>query len=187
MTPDADAPRAPHEVPFLCTGNSARSLRAEAIVNHRHPERFHAHSAGSHPKAAAHPLALHVLERRGLPSGGLGPKNWDAFAEGTPGAPELDFVFTLCDRAAGEACPVWPGRPVTAHWGVPDPAAVEGVEAERHLAFAEAFGLLSNRLSILASLPIASLDRRSLKRRLDEIGAMGHEPAEGGAEGGDGA
>jgi arsenate reductase len=163
-------PRPPYEILFLCTGNSARSLMAEAIVNHRHGALFHAHSAGSHPRESAHPLAQHVLQHRGLPTEGLGPKPWDAFADGTPGAPELDFVFTLCDRAAGETCPVWPGRPITAHWGVPDPAAARGTEAERHLAFADAFGRLANRLSILASLPIASLDRRSLKRRLDEIG-----------------
>ena len=163
-------PTPPYEVLFLCTGNSARSLMAEAIVNGRHGERFRARSAGSHPMEAAHPLALHVLEHRGLPTEGLRPKTWGAFAEGTPGAPELDFVFTLCDRAAGEACAVWPGRPITAHWGVPDPAAAQGTEAERHLAFADAFGRLANRLSILVSLPIASLDRRSLKRRLDEIG-----------------
>ena len=167
-----------YDILFLCTGNSARSLMAEAIVNGRHAERFRAHSAGSHPKDAAHPLALHLPERQGFDTAGLRPKTWDAFAQGREGAPALDFVFTLCDAAAGETCPVWPGRPVTAHWGVPNPAAARGTEAERHLAFAEAFRVLVARLSILTQLPIASLDRASLERRLGEIGARRGEPAE---------
>ena len=167
-----------YDILFLCTGNSARSLMAEAIINARHADRFRAHSAGSHPKDAAHPMALHLLERQGFDTAGLRPKPWDAFAHGREGAPALDFVFTLCDSAAGETCPIWPGRPVTAHWGVPDPAAARGTEAERSLAFAEAFRVLATRLSILAQLPIPSLDRASLSRRLDEIGTLQNEPAE---------
>ena len=172
-----------YDVLFLCTGNSARSLMAEAIVNGRHAERFRAHSAGSHPKDAAHPMALHLLQRRGFDTTGLRPETWDAFAQGREGAPALDLAFTLCDAAAGETCPVRPGRPVTAHRGVPDPAAAHGTEAARRPAFAEALRVPATRLSILAELPIPSLDRASLKRRLDEIGTLQGEPVEG-AEGG---
>ena len=176
MTSPAEGSR--YDVLFLCTGNSARSILAEAIVNRHHADRFRAHSAGSHPKGAVHPMALHLLERRGIPTEGLRSKPWDEFAQGREGSPALDFVFTVCDDAAGEVCPFWPGHPMSAHWGVPDPAAAEGTEAERHLAFAEAFRLLAHRIAILASLPIASLDRASLKRRLDAIGAARDEPAE---------
>lgn len=157
-----------YNVLFLCTGNSARSIMAEAILNRIGQGRFRAFSAGSFPKGEVHPLALELLRRERLPAEGLRSKSWDEFAE--PGAPLLDFVFTLCDRAAGEACPVWPGQPVTAHWGFPDPAAVEGSEAEKLLFFGQVYRAIAQRLSIFTSLPIASLDRLSLKARLDEIG-----------------
>ena len=153
---------------FLCTGNSARSVLAECILNREGKGRFRAFSAGSHPKGQVHPFALDLLKKMNHPTAGLRSKSWDEFAEA--GAPQLDFVFTVCDNAANEVCPIWPGQPMTAHWGVPDPAAAEGTEAERHLAFAEAYHMLHNRISIFTSLPIRSLDRLSLQKRLDEIG-----------------
>ena len=153
---------------FLCTGNSARSVIAECVLNRVGRGRFHAYSAGSRPKGEIHPLALQLLERHNYPVKELRSKNWDEFS--AAGAPELDFVFTLCDSAAAEQCPVWPGQPMTAHWGLPDPAAAEGNEAERSLAFADTLRMLSNRLETFTSLPIASLDRLSLQNRLDEIG-----------------
>ena len=153
---------------FLCTGNSARSILAECILNREGRGRFHAFSAGSHPKGQVHPFALDLLKKMNHPTAGLRSKSWDEFA--TPGAPALDFVFTVCDNAASEVCPFWPGQPMTAHWGVPDPAAVEGSDAERHLAFADAYRMLSNRISIFTSLPIRSIDRLTLQRRLEEIG-----------------
>lgn len=153
---------------FLCTGNSARSIIAEAILNREGRGRFRAYSAGSHPKGEVHPLALDLLRRMNYPTGGLRSKGWEEFA--APGAPALDFVFTVCDNAAGEVCPVWPGQPMTAHWGVPDPAAAEGREAERRAAFAETYRMLSNRIGIFVNLPLASLDRLTLEKRLRDIG-----------------
>jgi protein-tyrosine-phosphatase len=156
------------QVLFLCTGNSARSIMAECILNREGAGHFMAYSAGSQPKGEIHPRASALLERRNYAVDHLRSKSWDEFAG--PDVVELDFVFTVCDRAAQEACPVWPGQPMTAHWGVPDPAAVTGTEAEESLAFADAFRMLANRISIFVSLPIASLDRLTLKQRLDEIG-----------------
>lgn len=153
---------------FICTGNSARSIIAEAILNREGRGRFRAFSAGSHPKGTVHPYAIDLLKRMNYPVDGVRSKSWDEFAR--PGAPPLDFAFTVCDDAAGEVCPVWPGQPMTAHWGLPDPAAVEGSDAEKRAAFADTFRMLNNRIGIFVNLPIASLDRLSLKRRLDEIG-----------------
>jgi arsenate reductase len=158
----------PYNVLFLCTGNSARSILAEALVNHSGRGQFRGFSAGSHPKGAVHPIALALLKRMTLPTEGLRSKSWDEFAE--PGAPPLDFVFTVCDNAAGEACPYWPRQPMTAHWGVPDPAAVEGTEADKWIAFRETLRLLDNRIKIFTSLPLATLDRIKLQERLDAIG-----------------
>lgn len=153
---------------FLCTGNSARSILAEAILNRVGQGRFRAFSAGSQPKGEVHPYTLDLLKTLNHDTAFARSKNWDEFA--LPGAPQMNFVFTVCDNAAAEACPVWPGQPMTAHWGIPDPAAVEGTEAERHLAFADAYRMLNNRISILVSLPVGSLDRLALQKRLDEIG-----------------
>jgi protein-tyrosine-phosphatase len=153
---------------FLCTGNSARSILAECILNREGKGRFRAFSAGSQPKGQVHPFALDLLKKMNYPTAGLRSKSWDVFA--TPDAPKLDFVFTVCDNAASEVCPVWPGQPMTAHWGVPDPAAAEGTDAERHLAFAEAYRMLNNRISVFTSLPLRSLDRLTLQKRLDDIG-----------------
>lgn len=153
---------------FLCTGNSARSIMAEAILNRLGQGRFRAFSAGSRPKGAVHPSTLALLRRQSHDPGFARSKSWEEFA--ASGAPGLDFVFTVCDGAAAEACPVWPGQPMTAHWGVPDPAAAEGSETERSLAFADAYRMLANRISIFVNLPIGSLDRLSLQRRLEEIG-----------------
>jgi arsenate reductase len=157
-----------YNVLFLCTGNSARSILAEAILNNRGKGRFKAFSAGSHPKGAVHPLALALLERKGFPTEGLRSKAWDEFAQ--PGALRLDFIFTVCDNAAGEVCPVWPGHPMTAHWGQPDPAAVEGTELDKTNAFREAFRMLERRIEMFTSLPIASLDQLSLGNKVREIG-----------------
>ena len=157
-----------YNVLFLCTGNSARSILAECILNREGQGRFRGFSAGSQPKGQVHPFALELLKKMNHPTTGLRSKSWDEFA--ATGAPHLDFVFTVCDNAASEVCPIWPGQPMTAHWGVPDPAAVEGTEAERHLAFADAYRMLHNRISIFTSLPIKAIDRLSLQKRLDEIG-----------------
>jgi protein-tyrosine-phosphatase len=159
---------APFNVLFLCTGNSARSILAEVLINHWGRGRFRGMSAGSHPKGAVHPVALKLLQNLKLPTEGLRSKSWDEFAE--PDAPPLDFVFTVCDNAAGESCPYWPGQPMTAHWGVPDPAAVEGSELEQLNAFRDAFRTLENRIRIFTSLPLASIERIKLKEKLDEIG-----------------
>jgi arsenate reductase len=153
---------------FLCTGNSARSILAEALINHWGRGRFRGLSAGSHPKGKVHPVAIKLLSSLNFPTEGLRSKSWDEFA--APGSPTLDFVFTVCDNAAGEVCPYWPGQPMTAHWGVPDPAAVEGSELEQLNAFREAFRTLENRIRIFTSIPIASLERIKLKERLDAIG-----------------
>jgi len=157
-----------YNVLFLCTGNSARSIMAEAILNQKGRGRFIAYSAGSHPSGAVRPEAIRRLEAVHLSTTGLRSKSWDEFAK--PGAPELDFVFTVCDNAANEVCPIWPGQPMTAHWGIPDPAAVQGREEERGRAFRDAFFLLDRRISLFLSLPMASLDHLSLKRELDNIG-----------------
>jgi protein-tyrosine-phosphatase len=158
----------PFNVLFLCTGNSARSILAEQLVNHWGRGKFRGFSAGSHPKGKVHPIALELLRHMKLPAEGLRSKSWDEFA--APGAPPLDFVFTVCDNAAGEVCPVWPGQPMSAHWGIEDPAAVEGPDTEKWLAFRKAFKELENRIRIFTSLPIHSLDRIKLQERLDAIG-----------------
>jgi arsenate reductase (thioredoxin) len=153
---------------FLCTGNSARSIIAEAILNRVGAGRFKAFSAGSHPKGEVHPYALQLLKSLNHDTSFARSKSWEEFA--APGAPEMNFVFTVCDHAANEACPVWPGQPMTAHWGVPDPAAAEGTEAEKHLAFADTYRMLNNRISIFTNLPMNTLDKLALQKRLDEIG-----------------
>jgi len=158
----------PYNVLFLCTGNSARSIMAEAIMNHKGRPNFVAYSAGSHPSGAVRPDALRQLKAAHLPSSGFRSKSWDEFAK--PGAPKLDFVFTVCDNAANEACPVWPGQPMTAHWGVPDPAAARGSEVQVEKAFRDAFFLLDRRISLFLSLPLANLDGLSLKKEIDNIG-----------------
>jgi arsenate reductase len=158
----------PFNVLFLCTGNSARSILAEALVNQWGRGRFVGHSAGSAPKGKVHPIAIELLKHMKMPTTGMRSKSWDEFA--APGAPELDFVFTVCDNAAAEACPVWPGQPMTAHWGVADPAAVQGPEKEQWIAFRQAFRELESRIKIFTSLPIKSLDRIKLQERLREIG-----------------
>ncbi|HEV2901150.1 MAG TPA: arsenate reductase ArsC [Pseudaminobacter sp.] len=158
----------PFNVLFLCTGNSARSILAEAILNRVGQGRFKAFSAGSQPKGEVHSYALQLLKSLNFDISFARSKSWEEFA--APGSPELNFVFTVCDNAANEACPVWPGQPMTAHWGIPDPAAAEGTDAEKHLAFAEAYRMLNSRISIFTSLPMASIDKLALQRRLDEIG-----------------
>jgi arsenate reductase len=163
----------PFNVLFLCTGNSARSIMAEALLNNVGQGKFHAYSAGSHPKGEVHPLALELMESNRLPAAGLRSKSWEEFAR--PQAPQMDFVFTVCDQAAGELCPIWPGQPMSAHWGIDDPAAVEGDEADRRRAFFEAFNALQNRLLIFVSLPLGKLERPLLQRRLDEIGKLSAE------------
>ena len=157
----------PLNVLFLCTGNSARSILAEALVNHWGRGRFRGFSAGSAPKGRVHPIALELLAQMNMSTDGMRSKSWDEFEN--PGAPKMDFVFTVCDNAAAEACPVWPGQPMTAHWGVEDPAAVQGSETEQWLAFRKVFNELENRIRIFTSLPIRSLDRVKLQQRLHEI------------------
>jgi protein-tyrosine-phosphatase len=170
--------QSPFNVLFLCTGNSARSIMAEAILNRAGQGRFKGFSAGSKPKAQIHPYTLDLLRRLNYDVQGLRSKNWKEFTR--PDAPKLDFVFTVCDNAARETCPVWPGQPMTAHWGVPDPAEATGAEAEVRFAFADAFRMLSNRINIFVSLPLKSLDQLSLQRQLDAIGNIkdaGGKPA----------
>lgn len=157
-----------YNVLFLCTGNSARSIMAEALIQRWGQGRFRGYSAGSHPTGAVNPLALELLRRFNFPTGEFRSKDWSEFAAAD--APPMDFVFTVCDKAAAESCPVWPGQPMTAHWGVPDPAAVTGDEITRMQAFRDAFHALENRIKIFVSLPIASLDRLRLQERLDAIG-----------------
>jgi protein-tyrosine-phosphatase len=158
----------PLNVLFLCTGNSARSIIAESILNAMGGSRFKAYSAGSHPTGQVNPFALELLQKNRLPIEDLRSKDWDEFAR--PGAPELNFVFTVCDKAAGEVCPVWPGQPMTAHWGVPDPAAVEGSDEAKRKAFFLAWNFLYNRISLFANLPLLKLDKLTLQTRLQEIG-----------------
>lgn len=158
----------PFKVLFLCTGNSARSIMAEAILNREGGGKFRAFSAGSQPKGEIHPYTLDLLRNSRFDVKGCRSKSWNEFTG--PNAPKLDFVFTVCDNAAGEACPFWPGQPMTAHWGIPDPAAVQGSEVDVRLAFAQAFRFLFNRISIFVSLPLAKLDKISLQNKLDQIG-----------------
>ncbi len=164
-----------YNVLFLCTGNSARSIMAECILNRDGQGRFTAYSAGSHPGGEVHPYALTLLKTLNHPVDGLRSKSWDEFAAAD--APKMDFVFTVCDNAAGEVCPIWPGQPMTAHWPFPDPAAFKGSEAEHRALFAEVYGMLARRISIFVNLPMASLDRLSLQKRLDAIGKPETAPA----------
>ncbi len=157
-----------YHVLFVCTGNSARSILAEGLLNALGRGSFVGHSAGSHPKEQPHPLALQTLAAHGIPSDGYRSKSWDEFAQSA--APALDFVFTVCDQAAGETCPYWPGQPMTAHWGLPDPAAVQGSEAEREKAFVDTFVALKRRIELMLALPMKSLDGLALRRELEAIG-----------------
>jgi arsenate reductase len=157
-----------YNVLFLCTGNSARSILAEAIMNHKGRRTFTAFSAGSHPSGAVRPEAIAQLERAQLPIGGLRSKSWDEFAK--PGAPKLDFVFTVCDNAANEVCPIWPGQPMTAHWGVPDPAAVRGSAEEIERAYRDTFATLDRRIALFLSLPLSSISQLAIKEEIDKIG-----------------
>lgn len=171
-------PRA-YNVLFLCTGNSCRSIMAEAIMNRAGGGRFKAYSAGSHPTGAVNPHALALLRRMHHPTDALWSKPWDVFTrEKNADAPELDFVFTVCDNAAGEVCPVWPGQPMSAHWGMPDPGAFVGGEAETAVAFADTYRMLNNRIGLFVNLPMSGLDRLSLQKRLDQIGQSTAEPAD---------
>lgn len=160
----------PYHVLFLCTGNSARSILAESLLRHWSRGHFVSHSAGSQPKGEVHPYALDLLRSLKLPAEGFRSKSWDEFAQ--PGAPHLDFVFTVCDSAANEPCPIWPGQPMTAHWGVPDPAAATGTEMQKRQAFRDALRQLENRIKAFTALPLATIDRMSLKKKLDDIGKV---------------
>ena len=160
--------RPPFNVLFLCTGNSARSILAEALLNHKGKPNFRGFSAGSHPTGRVNPFALKQLEAAGLPADGLRSKSWDEFAK--PGAPQMNFVFTVCDNAAAEVCPLWPGQPLTAHWGVPDPAVAVGTTEQVERAFREAFVTLDRRIALFLSLPLASLTALTLKKEVDRIG-----------------
>jgi len=164
--------RRPYNVLFLCTGNSARSILAESLLNTLGKGRFQAFSAGSFPKGQVHPLAIDLLKRTNLPSEGFRSKSWDEFA--VPGAPPIDFIFTVCDNAAGEVCPIWPGKPMTAHWGIADPAAVGGADADKAFAFRKALKELETRIKLFVALPIESLDALTLREKLRSIG---HSPA----------
>jgi arsenate reductase (thioredoxin) len=157
-----------YNVLFICTGNSARSILAEALLNELGRGRFKAFSAGSHPKGQVNPLALKTLAYHRIPTDGFRSKSWEEFAK--PGAPELDFVLTVCDQAAGEACPVWPGQPMTAHWGMPDPAAVEGTDEAKAKAFLDAFVTMKRRIDLMLALPLASLDRMAIQKQVKDIG-----------------
>ena len=165
----------PYNVLFLCTGNSARSIMAEVILNAIGQGRFRAFSAGSHPAGEVNPLAIELLQKNRLSTEGLRSKSWDEYA--APEAPQIDFVFTVCDNAANEVCPVWPGQPMTAHWGIPDPAAAEGTDEARRRAFFTVFNQLQRRISYFVNLPMDKLDRLTLKLRLDEIGKTSPEDA----------
>ncbi len=166
----------PFNVLFLCTGNSARSIIAEAILNKLGAGKFHAFSAGSKPKGAVHPETLRLLQSLGYDTSGFRSKSWTEFAR--PGAPALDFVFTVCDSAAAETCPVWPSQPITAHWGVPDPAAATGSAPDVALAFKDAYRMLHRRIAVFTALPLRSLDQLSLQRRLREIGHIEREASQ---------
>ena len=157
-----------HNVLFLCTGNSARSILAEALLNHKAKGLFTAYSAGSHPSGMVRPEALQLLESAGISTAGLRSKSWDEFA--VPGAPTMSFVFTVCDNAANEVCPLWPGQPMTAHWGVPDPAAVRGTPPEIDRAYRDAFSILDRRIGLFLSLPVATLERLALQKEVEDIG-----------------
>ncbi|MGA9668118.1 MAG: arsenate reductase ArsC [Terracidiphilus sp.] len=157
-----------YNVLFLCTGNSARSILAEAILNHKGKGAFTAYSAGSHPSGKVRPEALRQIELSGISTAGLRSKSWDEFA--VPGAPQMDFVFTVCDNAANEVCPYWPGQPMTAHWGIPDPAAVKGSPEEIERAFRDAYSILDRRIGLFLSLPFVTLEQLSIQREIDEIG-----------------
>ena len=169
----------PLNVLSLCTGNTARSIMAEALMDHWGAGRFKGYSAGFFPKGTANPLALQLLGEMRLRTEGMRSKSWDEFAK--PGSPVMDFVFTVCDQAAAEACPVWPGQPITAHWGVPDPAAVEGDAASRMLAFRDAFRMLERRIKLLVALPIRSLGTLAITRKVEEIGRLRPDTVEGNA------
>lgn len=164
-----------YSVLFLCTGNSARSILAEVLLNHWGKDKFRAYSAGSFPKGTVHPLTLELLKVMKLPIDGLRSKSWDEFAK--PGAPKMDFIFTVCDQAAGEVCPVWPGYPMTAHWGIPDPAAIEGTDGMRLAAFREACRALDTRIKLFTALPLEKLDRLAIKREAEKIGRIGPDAA----------
>ena len=155
---------------FICTGNSARSIIAESLMNHFGGGRFRAYSAGSHPRGEVHPLALDALKRVRLPSDGFRSKSWEEFTG--PAAPQLDFVFTVCDNAAGEMCPVWPGQPITAHWGLPDPAAVEGSDEVKRKAFSDTVVAMRRRIELMLALPMMSLDRMAIQREVRDIGSV---------------
>ncbi len=173
-SPDQTYPDKAYNVLFLCTGNSARSIMAEAILGREGRPRFRAFSAGSTPAGSINPYALDLLKQFDHPTADLRCKSWDVFAE--PNAPQMDFIFTVCDKAAGEVCPVWPGQPMSAHWPFEDPAAFEGPEAEKRALFARVYGTIANRISIFISLPVESLDKLRLQKRLDEIGTRRPEP-----------
>jgi protein-tyrosine-phosphatase len=158
----------PYNVLFLCTGNSARSIMAEAILNKVGAGKFRAYSAGSQPKGTVHPETIRLLQSLGHDTSGIRSKSWHEFAN--PGAPSLDFIFTVCDNAAGETCPIWPGQPMTAHWGVPDPVDAKGTEAEVALAFKDAYRMLNQRIGIFSALPIHSIDQLTLQKKFKEIG-----------------
>lgn len=168
-----------YNVLFLCTHNSARSIMGEALIDHLGKGKFKGYSAGSMPATAPNPFALETLAHLNLRTTGYRSKNWDEFAQ--PGAPVMDFVVTVCDNAANEVCPIWPGQPMSAHWGVPDPAAAEGSEAVIAQAFADAYRMLQNRINVFVNLPLASVDRLSLQKRLNDIGAMRRDPSAEGA------
>ena len=172
-------PRPLYNVLFLCTGNSARSILAECLLRELGKGNFRAFSAGSYPKGKVHPLALRLLSEQGISTEGLRSKSWGEFAK--PGAPVMDFVFTVCDQAAGEVCPVWPGQPVTAHWGIPDPAAVDGADTKQMLTFRDAFRVLERRIKLFLTLPLASLDRIALKREVGAIGRLRPDTAKDSA------
>ena len=164
-----------NNVLFLCTGNSARSIMAETLLNHWGKGRFHAFSAGSHPTGKVHPFTIDLLKKLKLPIGELRSKSWDEFAE--PGAPVMDFVFTVCDQAAGEVCPVWPGQPITAHWGFPDPAAFVGPDVEKRALFADVFRQIENRIKIFSALPLEKLSRLAIQREVEKLGQRRLEKA----------